>query len=148
MNIKTQLPLSPAPSTASGKWEYLPPLSPKSGGDGHGDGVKIAVINEQHCVGCTKCIQACPVDAIVGAAKYMHSVINHECISCGLCVEPCPVDCIEMQVVEPFVYDKNKTKKRAAARKKRLFESSVTSMNTQNRKLSISDTLARIKANL
>ena len=57
----------------------------------------IAVIDEQVCIGCTKCIQACPVDAIVGAAKQMHTVIVSECTGCDLCVEPCPVDCIDMR---------------------------------------------------
>ncbi|MDQ7050452.1 MAG: electron transport complex subunit RsxB [Enterobacterales bacterium] len=60
---------------------------------------RVAVIIEQQCIGCTKCIQACPVDAIVGAAKQMHTVIESECTGCDLCVPPCPVDCIEM----PFV---------------------------------------------
>ncbi|MEO5630082.1 MAG: RnfABCDGE type electron transport complex subunit B, partial [Thermomonas sp.] len=48
------------------------------------------------CIGCTKCIQACPVDAIIGASKHMHVVIEPLCTGCGLCVPPCPVDCIEM----------------------------------------------------
>ncbi len=55
-----------------------------------------AVIDEQSCIGCTKCIQACPVDAILGAAKQMHTVIADECTGCELCVPPCPVDCITM----------------------------------------------------
>lgn len=57
---------------------------------------KVAFIREDECIGCTKCIQACPVDAILGAAKQMHTVIESECTGCDLCVEPCPVDCIEM----------------------------------------------------
>lgn len=57
---------------------------------------QLAVIREDECIGCTKCIQACPVDAIVGAAKRMHTVIASECTGCDLCVEPCPVDCIDM----------------------------------------------------
>ncbi|MHC8373475.1 electron transport complex subunit RsxB [Pseudomonas sp. MDT1-85] len=57
---------------------------------------QIAYIREAECIGCTKCIQACPVDAIVGAAKFMHTVIVDECTGCDLCVAPCPVDCIEM----------------------------------------------------
>ena len=57
---------------------------------------QIAYIREAECIGCTKCIQACPVDAIVGAAKLMHTVIIDECTGCDLCVAPCPVDCIEM----------------------------------------------------
>lgn len=60
---------------------------------------QVAVIREDECIGCTKCIQACPVDAIVGAAKQMHTVIESECTGCDLCVPPCPVDCIDM----PFI---------------------------------------------
>ncbi len=56
----------------------------------------VAVIDETACIGCTLCIQACPVDAIVGAAKLMHTVIAAECTGCRLCVPPCPVDCISM----------------------------------------------------
>lgn len=60
----------------------------------------VAVIREDECIGCTKCIQACPIDAIIGAAKHMHSVIASECTGCDLCVEPCPVDCIDMVPVD------------------------------------------------
>ncbi len=56
----------------------------------------VAVIDEAWCIGCTLCIQACPVDAIVGAAKRMHTVIEQECTGCDLCLAPCPVDCIVM----------------------------------------------------
>ena len=56
----------------------------------------VAYIREAECIGCTKCIQACPVDAIVGAAKLMHTVLVDECTGCDLCVDPCPVDCIDM----------------------------------------------------
>ncbi|MEP6391841.1 MAG: electron transport complex subunit RsxB [Halioglobus sp.] len=56
----------------------------------------VAFIREAECIGCTKCIQACPVDAILGAAKQMHTVIAQECTGCDLCLEPCPVDCIDM----------------------------------------------------
>ena len=62
---------------------------------------KVAYIREDECIGYTKCIQACPVDAIVGAAKLMHTVIADECTGCDLCVEPCPVDCIDMLEVKP-----------------------------------------------
>lgn len=61
----------------------------------------VAVIDERHCIGCTKCLPACPVDAIVGAAKHMHTVIASECTGCGLCIAPCPVDCIAMQPLQP-----------------------------------------------
>ncbi|OLF51648.1 electron transport complex subunit RsxB [Pseudomonas chlororaphis] len=57
---------------------------------------QVAFIREAECIGCTKCIQACPVDAIVGAAKQMHTVLVDECTGCDLCVAPCPVDCIDM----------------------------------------------------
>lgn len=57
---------------------------------------RVAYIREDECIGCTKCIQACPVDAILGAPKLMHTVIIDECTGCDLCVEPCPVDCIDM----------------------------------------------------
>lgn len=57
---------------------------------------RVAIIDEQVCIGCTLCIQACPVDAILGAAKQMHTVIETECTGCELCLPPCPVDCISM----------------------------------------------------
>lgn len=58
--------------------------------------LQVAVIDEAHCIGCTLCIQACPVDAIVGANKLMHTVLADDCTGCDLCVAPCPVDCITM----------------------------------------------------
>lgn len=61
----------------------------------------IAVIDERACIGCTLCIQACPVDAIVGAAKQMHTIVPELCTGCDLCVAPCPVDCIAMVSVTP-----------------------------------------------
>ncbi|WP_422137371.1 electron transport complex subunit RsxB [Endozoicomonas sp. ALC020] len=60
----------------------------------------VAYIREDECIGCTKCLQACPVDAILGAAKQMHTVMKDECTGCDLCVEPCPVDCIDMVTIE------------------------------------------------
>ena len=60
----------------------------------------VAIIGEPTCIGCTLCIQACPVDAILGAAKQMHTVIAEECTGCELCVAPCPVDCIKMVPVK------------------------------------------------
>jgi Na+-translocating ferredoxin:NAD+ oxidoreductase subunit B len=65
----------------------------------------VAVIDEQTCIGCTLCIQACPVDAIVGAAKQMHTVIEEECTGCELCLEPCPVDCIFMVPLQQDIAD-------------------------------------------
>jgi electron transport complex protein RnfB len=57
---------------------------------------RVAVIDEDVCIGCTKCIQACPVDAIVGANKLMHTIVADLCTGCELCIPPCPVDCIAM----------------------------------------------------
>jgi electron transport complex protein RnfB len=69
------------------------PLNPENGVE---KPPRVAVIEEEVCIGCTLCIQACPVDAIVGAAQLMHTVIESACTGCDLCVPPCPVDCIEM----------------------------------------------------
>lgn len=79
----------------------------------------LAFIREAECIGCTKCIQACPVDAIVGSAKLMHTVLSTECTGCGLCVEPCPVDCIEMVDIPEASYDKNLARERANAKQMR-----------------------------
>ena len=65
---------------------------------------EVALIREDECIGCTKCIQACPVDAILGATRQMHTIIADECTGCTLCVAPCPVDCIDMIPVEPTVH--------------------------------------------
>ena len=59
----------------------------------------VAWIDEPACIGCTKCIQACPVDAIVGASKFMHTIIAAQCTGCELCIPSCPVDCIEMRAL-------------------------------------------------
>ncbi|WP_291994574.1 electron transport complex subunit RsxB [Candidatus Accumulibacter sp. ACC003] len=60
---------------------------------------QVAIIDEQTCIGCTLCIQACPVDAIVGAAKQMHTIVEPLCTGCELCVKPCPVECITMEPI-------------------------------------------------
>ncbi|WP_305463930.1 electron transport complex subunit RsxB [Photobacterium leiognathi] len=73
---------------------------PDSAPDAEKSVKKVAFIHEDMCIGCTKCIQACPVDAIVGGTKSMHTVIKDECTGCDLCVSPCPTDCIEMIPVE------------------------------------------------
>ena len=69
------------------------PLNVEHGSEGP---MTVAVIDEAWCIGCTLCIQACPVDAIVGASKQMHVVLPDWCTGCDLCVAPCPVDCIDM----------------------------------------------------
>lgn len=60
----------------------------------------VVYIDENTCIGCTLCIQACPVDAILGAAKQMHTIIEDECTGCDLCIPPCPVDCIHIKPVK------------------------------------------------
>jgi len=66
-------------------------------GENDRDGqAQVALIDESLCIGCVKCIKACPVDAIIGAAKMMHTVIKEHCTGCELCLAPCPVDCISM----------------------------------------------------
>jgi electron transport complex protein RnfB len=74
------------------------PLNPANGVE---KPLALAVIDESLCIGCTLCIKACPVDAIVGAAKLMHSVLPDWCTGCELCIAPCPVDCISMVEAVP-----------------------------------------------
>jgi Na+-translocating ferredoxin:NAD+ oxidoreductase subunit B len=92
-----------------------------------------AIIRESECIGCTKCIQACPVDAIVGSAKRMHTVIETECTGCELCVKPCPVDCIDMVAIEKPSENLQQGKsalarKRYEARQHRLLTTAKSSM--------------------
>lgn len=70
------------------------PLDPEHGEEE--DVKSVVYIDEQTCIGCTLCLQACPVDAIVGSAKQMHTVIAEECTGCNLCIPPCPVECIHI----------------------------------------------------
>jgi electron transport complex protein RnfB len=72
------------------------PFEPLNTAHGEHKPKALAVIDETVCIGCTLCLQACPVDAILGAHKYMHTVIAKECTGCELCIAPCPVDCIDM----------------------------------------------------
>jgi len=76
------------------------PLNPENGEE---KAKTVVLIDESRCIGCTLCIQACPVDAIVGAAKLMHTVIRSECTGCDLCLPPCPVDCIDIVEVQADV---------------------------------------------
>jgi len=117
----------------------------------------LALIREDECIGCTKCIQACPVDAIVGSAKLMHTVITDECTGCNLCVEPCPVDCIEMVEVPAPHYNPKLAKQRHQAKLSRQrqnnhSEAKITSHSTSldssldARQTAIQAALARFKA--
>jgi len=84
----------------------------------------VACIDEARCIGCTRCIDACPVDAIVGAEQLMHTVVVAWCTGCALCLPPCPVDCIAMlpaRADQPWTNaDARAAKARASARKRRL----------------------------
>ena len=75
-------------------------VNPKASEDDAPPPKLLALIDEQICIGCTLCIHACPVDAIIGASKHMHTVIAKECTGCELCVPVCPVDCIRMIPIE------------------------------------------------
>jgi len=86
---------------------------------------QVVTIDETTCIGCTKCIQACPVDAIIGSAKQMHTVISQHCTGCQLCIEPCPVDCIDLVPMTEKSIDEsqqfvNQSRLRYQQREKRL----------------------------
>src|SRR5579863_10520775 len=94
-----------------------------------------AVIREDECIGCTKCIQACPVDAILGAAKQMHTVISDECTGCELCIAPCPVDCIDMIVLSNNELRSDHHRKRYLAREKRMQKKNQTDVSVEKNTL-------------
>lgn len=110
----------------------------------------LVTIREEECIGCTKCIQACPVDAIMGASKQMHIILANECTGCGLCIEPCPVDCIEWIPLQKPAYDPVFSKQRYEAKQARLKRTEEESVS-QFQKIQqedMSDLMARIKAKL
>jgi electron transport complex protein RnfB len=94
------------------------PLNPSNGVE---SAPRIAWIDEARCIGCARCLAPCPVDAIVGAQKYMHTVLIDRCTGCELCLPPCPVDCIEMRAApEAHPNDPELNKERYAAHTGRL----------------------------
>ena len=95
------------------------PLNPKFG---QHRPKSVALIIEKDCIGCVKCIAACPVDAILGAAKFMHTVIASECTGCELCVAPCPVDCIVMVPLSPSIDNVNLQKYTSSQLAKRRYD--------------------------
>lgn len=97
---------------------------------------RVAVIREAECIGCTRCIQVCPTDAIIGAAKQMHTVIEADCTGCELCVPACPVDCIDMPVStretgQPLWPAPRPIDEDRAARARRLFDARQRRLNRQ-----------------
>lgn len=95
----------PGGITTAGYLAELLGKSPLSQHPDPADGVQpvVAIIDEPACIGCVKCITACPVDAIIGAAKQLHTVMPKVCTGCGLCIEPCPVDCISLVPSQPGI---------------------------------------------
>jgi H+/Na+-translocating ferredoxin:NAD+ oxidoreductase subunit B len=94
------------------------PLNPANGVE---SAPRVAWIDEARCIGCARCLAPCPVDAIVGAQKHMHTVIADRCTGCELCLPPCPVDCIEMRAAPQTTgNDPSLNKERYAAHTGRL----------------------------
>lgn len=105
-----------------------------------------ALIDESRCIGCTRCIEVCPVDAIVGAQSLMHTVVESWCIGCALCPPACPVDCIDMVAPRGKWTDalKRAASRRARGRKARLRSTVVhTSTSSVERKRVLAEVLAR-----
>jgi len=109
----------------------------------------VALIDEARCIGCTRCIDACPVDAIVGAHQLMHTVVARLCIGCDLCLPACPVDCIAM-IPAPAPWsaaDARAAKQRAAQRKQRLERLQPRPQKTSSqRRAVLAATLERARA--
>lgn len=93
------------------------PLNPANGIESP---PRVAWIDESRCIGCARCLSPCPVDAIVGAQKYMHTVLADRCTGCELCLPPCPVDCIEMRPAPAAVNEPDLNRQRYAAHTGRL----------------------------
>lgn len=114
------------------------PIKPLNTTFGNTKPKAIALIDENKCIGCTFCLRACPVDAIVGAAKQMHTVIAAECTGCELCIAPCPMDCIEMIPLKNTdnVYDSievaNKARMRHQSKQQRLLHTDYSDDKTNN----------------
>ena len=105
----------------------------------------VALIDESRCIGCTRCIDACPVDAVVGAQSLVHTVVEPWCIGCGLCPPACPVDCIEMAPARGrwSALLKKAAGERARRRKIRLSRPVFTSSTPQRRRRVLAEILAK-----
>ena len=105
-----------------------------------------AVIREAECIGCTKCITACPVDAILGSAKKMHTVITDECTGCELCVTPCPVDCIDMVLSTDTNDRKTQYRTRYEAHQKRIQQERKSKTNKPLSQKSLTEKKSYVEA--
>ncbi len=123
------------------------PLNPDHGTEGP---IKVAVIDEARCIGCTVCIKACPVDAIVGGFKQMHTILADDCTGCELCISPCPVDCIAMVTPSPgriwTQADADQARTRFEARQTRLEKEAEIANQPKVTTTALDDILARAKA--
>ena len=120
----------------------------------------VAVVREDDCIGCFKCVHACPVDAILGAPQMMHTVIARECTGCGLCLPPCPVDCIELHLLpagETPLWSPDVARRRAAARRERVQRQDAAERSARDarrteaalrarRTQTVKDAIARVRA--
>ena len=93
----------------------------------------VAFVREDECIGCFKCVRACPVDAIVGAPHFLHTVIESECTGCGLCLPPCPVDCIELHEQAPR-WSPERARERFDARAARLEREKVRAVEQREQR--------------
>jgi Na+-translocating ferredoxin:NAD+ oxidoreductase subunit B len=123
------------------------PLNPAHGIEGPR---QIAIIDETRCIGCTVCIKACPVDAILGGFKHMHTVLTDDCTGCELCVAPCPVDCIEMRDLTPVLpwadNDADRSRRLYQARQSRLTRTTEQKTSPTPSTTQLSGILERAKA--
>jgi electron transport complex protein RnfB len=104
----------------------------------------VALIDEARCIGCTRCIDACPVDAIAGAQGFMHTVIAAYCTGCELCLPPCPVDCIDLVPPPgPWTAADAKAAKRRAARRNKIASERIPKAIPSDRKSIIAAALKR-----
>lgn len=122
----------------------------------------VALIRETDCIGCTKCLDACPTDAIIGSLNQMHTVIQNDCTGCKLCITPCPMDCIELVPAENISRDVAHYRRLSQRKKNRMAmldehtklkhdnadqpPSNVALNTLQNKKAFIAEALARTKA--
>jgi len=116
-----------------------------------------AVIRADECIGCSRCVPACPVDAIVGTNQFLHIVLSNECIGCKLCIDPCPVDCIDIVPADATIDRQSRgiqAKKRYKARQLRLQQEAqrtlpVYASEAERRskiRAEIQESLARVKS--